>query len=114
MSGAVRGVSINWQCAEGFCVGWIDISGSVGGCAENVPPDHYRVEHEAERKIEDDADDHGSDVVPKSAFGNRRSRRIAAVLDGDTIIDGPRQHRSEQDDAAEIAIDRKMRHRPGL
>ena len=86
-------------------VGWIDTSGSESGGAENGPPDHHRMEHEAEREITDDADDHGGDVVLQSALGNRRPPRIAAVFEGDAIIDGPGQHRSEQDDPASVAID---------
>src|SRR5258706_15681630 len=105
MSGAVKRFCTGWLRAEGLCVEWIDISGSKCGCAEDVPPDYHRVEHEAEREIEDDADDHGGDVVLQSAFRNRRSPGIAAVLEGDPIIDGPGQHRSEQDDPPDIAVD---------
>src|SRR5258706_15526727 len=90
------------------------MSGSECGGAEDVPPDYHRVEHEAEREIEDYADDHGGDVVLQSAFGNGRSPGIAAAFEGDPVIDGPGQHRSEQDDPTDIAIDQEMRHRPGL
>src|SRR5215470_1368106 len=114
MSGAVRRLCAGWLYAEGLCVGWIDMSGSKCGCAENVPPDHHRMEHEAEREKEDDADDHRCNVVLHSALGNRWSPWIAAVFEGDPIVDGPRQYRSEQDDPADIAIDQEMRYCPGF
>src|SRR6266403_3129493 len=114
MSGAVRRLCAGWFGAAGFCVEWIDMSGSKCGCAENVPPDHDWMEHEAEREIEDDADDNRCDVVLQSAFGNRQAPRIAAVFEGDPIIDGPGQHRSEQDDRPDIAVDQEMPHRPGF
>ena len=63
-----------------------ELSGSECGGAENGPPDHHRMEHEAEREIKDDADDHGGDVVPKSAFGNRQPPWIAAVFEGDAVL----------------------------
>src|SRR5262249_18168517 len=54
------------------------------------------------------------DVVLRSALGNRGAPRIAAPLEGDPVVYGPSQHRSEQDDPADIAIDNEMRHGPGL
>src|SRR5262249_20711327 len=90
-----------------------DPSGSECSGRENGPPEHGGAEREGEHERKDDAAGHGPDVVPQSALGNRRPARIAAVFKGDAVIDGPGQHGSEQDDAADVATDRQMRHRPG-
>ena len=90
----------------------VDTLGSRCSGPENRPPNHHWVEREGEHEIKDDACDHGPDVVPQSALGNRRPARIAAVFEGDAVIDGPGQHGSEQDDAADVATDRQMRHCP--
>ena len=73
-----------------------------------------RMEHEAERKIENRANDDRDDIVAPAADRNRRSPGIAAPLQRNPVVHRPGEHRAEQDDAAEIAIGAEMREGPDL
>src|SRR5262245_48505487 len=112
MSGAVKRFCAGWFGAGGLGVGWIDMSGSECGGAEHHHTNYERMEYQAERQIQNGADDDRGDIVLASAQRNRQPAGIAAVLERDAVIDRPGQHRAEQDDAAEIAIGEKMRYRP--
>lgn len=58
-------------------------------------PDNDRVEHEAERQIDDGADNDGDDVVFTATDRDRRRARIGTVFQRDAVIDRPSQHRAE-------------------
>src|SRR5262245_39957268 len=107
MSGAESRFCACWAGAA-----WVDMSGPVCRRSEHLYPDHQRVEREGKGEKQDNADDDRADIVLPPADRNRRSARVAAALERDAIIDRPGQHRSEQDDAAEITIGDEMRDRP--
>jgi hypothetical protein len=53
------------------------------------------MEHEAERQIDDRADDDGDDVVFGAADRNWRGTRIGAAFQGNAIIHRPGEYRPE-------------------
>ena len=72
------------------------------------------MENEAERQIDYGADDDGDDVVLGATKRNWRRAGIFAALKRDAIVHRPGQYRSEQDDAAEIAVGAEMGEGPGF
>ena len=84
------------------------------GVAEHRHADDDRMKDEAERQIDDRADDDGDHIVFAAADRYRRRTGIAAVFQRDAVIHRPSQHRAEQDHAAEIAIGAQMRNGPGF
>src|SRR5262245_26488757 len=75
---------------------------------------HHRMEDEAERQIDDSADDNGDDVILGAADRDWRCAGIFTAFECDPVIYRPGQHRPEQNNAAEIAVGAQMRKRPGL
>src|SRR5215468_3223752 len=82
--------------------------------AEGRDADDDWMENKAECQIDDCPNDDGDDVVFGPALRNWRRTRIFAVLERDPIVYRPSQNRSEQHDAAEIAIRAQMGESPGL
>src|ERR1700722_20689204 len=82
--------------------------------AENRQPNDITMEYRTEHRIKDRSHDDRHDVVAQAADRNRQRPRIGTMLETDTVIDRPGQHRTKQNDSAEIAIGAQVRHRPGF
>src|ERR1700722_7261730 len=76
--------------------------------------DHHRMEDEAQSEIHDRTYNDCDQIVDASTHRNWWRAGIAAVLQGDAVIDGPGQHRAEQNHAAEVAVCAQMREGPGF
>src|SRR5262249_29824198 len=87
---------------------------SQGWSSKRRDADDDRMKHEAQRQIDDRADDDGDDVFRGPANRNRRRAWIRTILERDAVVYRPGEHRSEQDHTAEIAISTQMRESPSL